>query len=117
ADEPWLLGMFMPGGDEMCTMPTEICARITAGHVRGRSGDIWLIARPGWIDAAYKTGGTTHGSPYVYDTHAPFIVEGMGIPPAQRYDKMGITDIAPTLAVWLGWAVPAGATGKAAPLR
>lgn len=112
AKEPWLLGVFMPDENENCDLPGEICSRITQGFARGRSGDIWVIARPNWLPAYYEKGGTTHGSPYVYDTHAPFLVAGNGINASNRYESLSITDIAPTIAVYLGLPIPSGATGK-----
>ena len=112
AKEPWLLGVFMPDENENCDLPGEICSRIKQGFARGRSGDIWIIARPNWLPSHYEKGGTTHGSPYVYDTHAPFLVAGNGIGSANRYEALSITDIAPTIAQYLGLPLPDGAIGK-----
>lgn len=117
AKEPWLLGMFMPDENENCDLPGEICSRIKQGFARGRSGDIWIIARPNWLPAYCEKGGTTHGSPYVYDTHAPFLVAGNGIGTANRYESLSITDIAPSIAAYLGLPLPPGATGKPYALR
>lgn len=117
AKEPWLLGAFMPDENQDCDLPGEICSRIRQGYARGRSGDIWLIARPNWLPSYCEEGGTTHGSPYVYDTHAPFIVAGYGIKHADRYEPMSITDIAPSIATLLGLPLPPGATGKAVGLK
>ena len=50
--------------------------------------------------------GTTHGSPYYYDRHVPWIMEGSGIPPGIRADRVSTADIAPTLAALLGLQVP-----------
>lgn len=112
ANEPWLLGVFMPDENVNCDLPGEICSRIKQGFARGRSGDIWIIARPNWLPAYCEKGGTTHGSPYVYDTHAPFLVTGSGIPTGNRYEALSITDVAPTIAAFLGLPMPPGATGK-----
>lgn len=115
--ETWLLGAFMPDENENCDLPGEICFRIKQGFARGRSGDIWLIARPNWIPSYLIKGGTTHGSPYVYDTHAPFLVSGPGINTGNRYEQMSITDIAPSVSMYLGLPMPPGATGKPVSLR
>jgi predicted AlkP superfamily pyrophosphatase or phosphodiesterase len=116
-DEKWFLGAFIPDRNLNCDMPEEICSRIQRGFARGRSGDIWIIARPGWLPVHYEGGGTTHGSPYVYDTHAPLIFTGMGIAPSNRYERMSSTDIAPTVASFLGLPLPPGATGKPVQLK
>ena len=50
--------------------------------------------------------GTTHGSPYYYDRHVPWIMEGAGIPPGVRSDRVSTADIAPTLAAILGLEIP-----------
>ncbi len=112
ADEPWFLGAWLPDDHVPCDLPEEICNRIRLGFARERSGDLWIIARPNWIPTEYEGGGTTHGSPYVYDTHAPFIISGFGISPASRFERLGITDVAPTVAAILGLPMPSGAIGK-----
>lgn len=117
AKEPWLLGVFMPDENVNCDLPEEICTRINKGFSRGRSGDIWMIARPNWLPSECEDGGTTHGSPYVYDTHAPLIFIGKQIPAKHRYEPMGIDDIAPSLALFLGLPLPSGATGTPYQLR
>ncbi len=52
------------------------------------------------------SGGTTHETPYRYDTHVPLVFWGPGIP-AGRYDRRVRTvDIAPTVAALLGVETP-----------
>ncbi len=50
--------------------------------------------------------GTTHGSPYLYDRHVPWILYGAGIAPGVRTDRIGAVDVAPTLAGALGDVPP-----------
>jgi arylsulfatase A-like enzyme len=53
-----------------------------------------------------ESGGTTHETPYRYDTHVPLVFWGPGIP-AGRYDRRVRTvDIAPTVAALLGVEAP-----------
>jgi predicted AlkP superfamily pyrophosphatase or phosphodiesterase len=62
-----------------------------------RSGDVFFVYKPYYLERAEPT-GTTHGSPYDYDSHAPLIVIGPGIK-AGRYDRVvASADVAPTLA-------------------
>ena len=56
--------------------------------------------------------GTTHGSPYAYDTHVGHLWYGPGILPAVRGERVGVDDIAPTLAGLLGVPVPNHAPGR-----
>lgn len=88
---------------------------IRNGHYRGRSGHIWLVYSPGWTEKLYSgdgTRGTTHGSPYPYDTHVPLLWYGWNIRPGKSIQEVSITDIAPTLSFLLGITLPNGCTGK-----
>ena len=44
-----------------------------------------------------RENGTTHGTPYPYDTHVPLIFLGRGIPAHKNSDKSYTVDIAPTI--------------------
>lgn len=69
-----------------------------------------IIFQPGWIT---KTSfGTTHGSPYHYDTHVPFILFGWGVRPGETYRRTYISDITPTLAAILQILPPGGNIGN-----
>jgi arylsulfatase A-like enzyme len=51
--------------------------------------------------------GTTHGTPWDYDTRVPLIFRGPGIPAgAIRNEDMGIENLAPTLAARAGLTMP-----------
>ena len=50
----------------------------------------------------YRANGSSHGSPYEYDTHVPIIFFGDGIPSGEVGDRAHTVDIAPTLAKMLG---------------
>lgn len=81
------------------------------GYNQKRSGDILFVQRPGFIFSSGRT-GSTHGSPMIYDTHAPLLFYGKGIRQGSTVNRTEIPDIAPTLATLLGIAFPNGATGK-----
>lgn len=77
------------------------------------SGDILFIYKPSTITNWYENkGGTTHGSGYNYDTHAPLIFYGNGIKKGLSHQYHPIIDIAPTLSALLGIEFPNGSTGK-----
>ncbi len=80
------------------------------GYNQKRSGDILFVPRPGFI--SYGRTGSTHGSPMIYDTHAPLLFYGKGIKQGSTVDRTEIPDIAPTIAALLGIAFPNGTTGK-----
>ena len=83
------------------------------GYYRGRSADLFIVQKPYWLAS---TAGTSHGTPFSYDTHVPVIFLGRGIR-AGRYDENARTaDIAPTLAALLGVNTPSGSVGRVLPI-
>ncbi|MDP1746189.1 MAG: alkaline phosphatase family protein [Bacteroidota bacterium] len=76
-----------------------------------RSGDVLVNYLPGWVDG-YSYTGTTHGSPYSYDTHVPLIFHGWNIQKGSSAEQVYITDVAATLAMMLNIQFPNGCTGK-----
>lgn len=75
-----------------------------------RSPDVMIVLKPYYIDRANT--GTTHGTPYPYDTHVPQLWYGVGVPPGVRSERVGVDDIAPTLARLLGIPAPPLAEGR-----
>lgn len=94
------------------TVITEnIAANIQRGFSQSRSGDVIYVLASGWINDGYHT-GTTHGSPYHYDTHVPLLWYGYQIPVGETTKKVVIPDIAATLAVLLNINAPSACTGN-----
>ena len=86
-------------------------ANVQRGWNAKASGDVMVMLKPGFLE--YSRTGTSHGSPYAYDTHVPFLIMGPGIPEGKRtYARSEIRDIAPTLSALLGFPRPSGCTGK-----
>ncbi len=73
-----------------------------------RSPDLFVQFEEGLIDDA---SGTTHGSPYRYDTHVPGIIVWPGIAPRSIETPIDTVDLAVTLASLLGVEVPKEADG------
>lgn len=80
------------------------------GYNQKRSGDVLIVPNPGFI--SYGKTGSTHGSPQIYDTHAPLLLFGKGIKQGSTVNRTEIPDIAPTISTLLGIAFPNGTTGK-----
>jgi arylsulfatase A-like enzyme len=100
------------GNDLLHGSPGDpVMEKLRRGSMYSRSGDVFLLLQPGWMDYG-QNGGTSHGSPYSYDTHVPLIFMGAGIPAGRTGQAASITDIAPTLAYLLGITEPSGCTGK-----
>jgi predicted AlkP superfamily pyrophosphatase or phosphodiesterase len=74
------------------------------------SGDVLVNYLPAHID--YAPTGTTHGSPYSYDTHVPLLFYGWNIKQGSSTEQVYITDIAATLAMMLNIQFPNGCVGK-----
>ncbi len=88
------------------------------GYKMNRSGDVWILFEPNRTDrlsGANGTQGTTHGSPYPYDTHVPLLWYGWNIPAGSTTREMVIPDIATTLSFLLNTELPNGCTGKPIP--
>lgn len=118
-----LIGKYLLTLDGVADIYTENILRETnynEGGIRGaivrgyhakRSGDIVISLEPGWFSGG-SVQGTTHGSPYSYDTHVPGLFYGYGIKKGSSVRYHPITDIAPTISVLLNIKFPSGCTGQ-----
>ncbi len=70
-----------------------------------RAGDFQTLIRENCIISG-KPVGTTHGSPYTYDTHVPVIFWWNGIKHQTVTRTVHTVDIAPTLASYSGFSFP-----------
>lgn len=95
-----------------CNVMPGICDKIIKGYMPDRSGDLYVLLYPGWLPDYTEKGGTTHGSPYSYDTHVPIIFYGWGVAPGNNYSKVWIEDIAPTVCQLLKISLPSGCSGS-----
>ncbi|MFW6327725.1 MAG: alkaline phosphatase family protein, partial [Bacteroidota bacterium] len=87
-----------------------IFKKIQNSYHQKRSGDVIINLSPGWIE---KSGNVTlHNSSYVYDAHVPLIWYGWKIKRKSLYRPVSPTDIAPTIAHFLGILAPNGSTGE-----
>jgi predicted AlkP superfamily pyrophosphatase or phosphodiesterase len=118
-----LVGKYLMSLDGVANYYTEGMLRqanfdeggIKGSVIRGfhpkRSGDIVFVLEPGWTTSDSPQ-GTTHGSPYSYDTHVPILFYGKGIKKGSSALYHRITDIAPTISVLLKIKFPSGNTGS-----
>lgn len=75
----------------------------------GRSGDIIFYVKPYTLMTKYSI-GTSHQTPYEYDTHIPLILYKKGTFENKKiYDKVFIQQVVPTLAPLLEVSKPASA--------
>lgn len=83
---------------------------VAKGYDVTQDGDMVIINKPG--DMEYSVTGTSHGTPYSYDTHVPAIFYGWHIKKGESYDKKAITEIAPTIAQKIKVSFPNGTEAK-----
>lgn len=69
-----------------------------------RSPDLFVQLKP--FHLARLRDGTTHGSPYSYDSHVPLVVVFPGVIPGSISERVYTVDLAPTVASLLGIPVP-----------
>jgi len=84
---------------------------VRRGFHTKRSGDLAIVLESGWTQGS-QTFGTTHSSPYTYDTHVPILFYGLGIRSGSSVLYHPITDIAPTISVLMKIKFPSGCTGN-----
>lgn len=90
---------------------------IQRGFMPMRSGDVCYVMRPSHL-AAYANAnqrGTDHGSPWNYDTNVPLLMVGAGVKHVEVVRRVSITDVAPTIAMIVGCALPDAAIGDPIP--
>lgn len=83
---------------------------IAAGFCYQRSGDLIYNLNPLWMEI--ESPGTTHGSPYLYDSHVPLFFFGAGVKQGRSAEQVNITDIAPTISQLLNISYPSGCIGS-----
>ncbi len=76
------------------------------------SPDVAFLFQSGYMDSYYKKGGTTHGTPYTYDTQVPLLFFGKNIKSGKTHRRVEITDIAATLSSLLYLQQPSGCVGN-----
>jgi len=79
---------------------------------RELSGDLVVVTKPNWY-FSNGSSGTSHGSPYAYDTNVPLLLSGRKwIKPGYYGQYAETVDIAPTLANVLRLRPPAASEGR-----
>jgi len=118
----------IPGIAYAMTRSDLLAGRITESPVQNqirrsfhptRSGNIHMVPEQYWFlhstEEAEKMGigsiAAIHGSPWAYDTYVPIFFAGSGVPAQIIGRRVAPTDIAATLAAYLGIKPPSGSVG------
>lgn len=95
------------------TLTEKLKRSAVNGYFSKRSGDIQYILKPGYFLGGET--GTTHGSPFAYDTHIPLLWYGWNIKQGKTSREVHMTDVAPTISALLHIQMPNGNIGE--PIR
>jgi predicted AlkP superfamily pyrophosphatase or phosphodiesterase len=93
-------------------LPKDLKEQFINGYYASRCGDVLVVLKPGYIDDEYDGKGTTHGIWSPYDAHIPLLFYGNGIAKGKTFEKVYMTDIAPTLSGLLHIQMPSGCIGN-----
>lgn len=85
----------------------KLMEQLTRAFHPRRSGDVLYVLKPYCITGGSGK-GTTHGSPYHYDTHVPMLLIGCGIQKTSSNRPVSPACIASTLSMLVGIDAPAG---------
>jgi predicted AlkP superfamily pyrophosphatase or phosphodiesterase len=86
---------------------------ISKGYDPNQNGDLVILEKPGFIE--YKGTGTSHGTPYSYDTHVPALFYGWHVKHGESHDRKVITQIIPTVAQMIKIPFPNGTEAEVLP--
>jgi len=95
---------------ELADSAHPMAQRYRRSHDPERSGDLAVQVEPDCLVSRY-TAGTSHGTPYDYDSAVPIVFWGAGIRPGRDARSADTVDVAPTLARLLGIELPADLDG------
>ena len=89
----------------------EIYQMLCDSYYENRSGQIVAVLKPGYIFVENEK-GTTHGSPWSYDRHIPFIITGKGVKKGNEDSHVTLQDIAPTISYLADAPLPDSSQGR-----
>lgn len=94
-------------------IPNDRISRLMQrGWNKQLSGDVTVVVKPFWYFGSTPS-GTSHGTPYNYDTNVPLIFMGKPWIKAGAYSQYAeVVDIASTLSHLLRIRMPSGAEGR-----
>lgn len=87
----------------------QVGVMVRNGFNAARSPDVIIIPDPYWM---FSASGTTHGTPFDYDSHVPILFLGAQIRAGRYNGNVAENDIAPTLATMLEIETPSGSVGR-----
>jgi len=94
------------------SLPSSQLARAVSNSFNPRrAGDVFVVLDPYAIPVSGFS-GTTHGSPWNYDSQVPLLLWGSAFKPGVYFSPCQPIDLAATLAATLGLTQPSGSQGR-----
>ena len=94
------------------SLPSSPLARAASNSFNPRGGgDVFVVLSPYAVPASSPK-GTTHGSPWSYDSQVPLLLWGSAFRPGVYFSPCQPIDLAATLAATLGLTQPSGSQGS-----
>ena len=91
----------------------EIEVRVRDSFDRERTGHVYLVPAPGWVQATDPAElAAMHGTPYSYDRSVPIAFWGLGLAPQHVKSEADPRDIAASLAALTAVNAPSGSSGR-----
>ena len=79
----------------------SIGTRLRNSAFAGRSGDVYYLTKE-WTLFSSEPTGTSHGDPWLYDTHVPMLLAGWHVGAQRILNAVQVVDLAPTIADLIG---------------
>lgn len=96
--------------DDLPGSSHPLAPAVRAGFHPERSGDVLMVVKP-YVVVTNMPDGTSHGTPYSYDSQVPLLIAGRGVRSGIYRQEISPVDVAPTVAALLQIGTPASAEG------
>lgn len=94
--------------------PTAVARAAAATNHTRRGPDLVIVPKPYWyLSREMHQHAAMHGTPYPYDTHVPLFFYGSGIRAGRHSQHVQVTDVAPSISMFLRVPAPTSSDGAA----
>ncbi len=92
-------------------VPQPLRERLVKGYHPERSGELFVVLKPGYYAGDEAEDGSNHGTWSTDDAHIPLVFMGWGIKHGETAKPVGMTSIAPTICALLHIQMPSVCIG------
>ena len=94
------------------TVPEPLKQRLIKGYHHERSGELFVLLKPGYYAGDITEDGSNHGTWTTDDAHIPLVFMGWGINHGETSQPVGMTSIAATVCALLHIQMPSVCIGS-----